>query len=68
MPYETKAQVQSERDDLRNALESILDRVTAALGVEEDEAKDNGEAKGEADDEDAPGSADSPTTNPRGLI
>lgn len=37
MPYETKAEIERERDDLRDALEGILDRVTDALGVEGDE-------------------------------
>lgn len=36
MPYRTRAELESERDELRGALEAILDRVTDALGVEDD--------------------------------
>ena len=43
MPYETKAQIEQERDDLRNALAGILDRVTDALGVEDDLDEDEEE-------------------------
>jgi hypothetical protein len=48
MPYKTRAQVQAERDELRLALTDILDRVTDALGVDDDEDEDELE---EADDE-----------------
>lgn len=49
MPYETKAEIERERDDLRDALEGILDRVTDALGVEGDE-DDQDEDQNEANE------------------
>ncbi len=48
MPYKTRAQVEAERDELRLALTDILDRVTDALGADDDEDEDELE---EADDE-----------------
>ena len=43
MPYKTRAEVEAERDDLRLALADILDRVTDALGVDDDEDEDEDE-------------------------
>jgi hypothetical protein len=40
MPYKTRAEVEAEGDDLRLALADILDRVTDALGVDDDEDED----------------------------
>ena len=48
MPYKTRAELENERDELRGALESILDRVTNALGDDDDDAEDEDE---EYDDE-----------------
>jgi hypothetical protein len=52
MPHKTRAEVEAERDDLRLALTDILDRVTDALGVEEDEDEDDYEADGANEEED----------------
>jgi hypothetical protein len=41
MPYESRAEVERERDELRDALEGILDKVTDALGVEDGDADDD---------------------------
>lgn len=41
MAYKTRAELETERDELREALESILDRVTNALGDEEDDDEED---------------------------
>lgn len=49
MPYETRAEIERERDELRNALEGILDRVTDALDIEEEEEEQENEAEDDDD-------------------
>ena len=54
MPYESRAKIEMERDELRDALEGILDRVTDALGVETEEPEpdeDDDEDEDEAEEE-----------------
>jgi hypothetical protein len=48
MPQKTRAELEGERDELRGALEAILDRVTNVLGDDEDD--DDDEAYDEDDD------------------
>jgi hypothetical protein len=52
MPYKTRAELESERDELRGALASILDRVTNALGDDDDDddAEDDDEEYDENDE------------------
>lgn len=50
MPHETRAEIEAERDDLRLALTDILDRVTDALGVDDDEDEDELDDADEVED------------------
>lgn len=52
MSNKTKAELESERDGYRSALEGILDRVSDALGVDEDEDDAGEDEVDYGDDED----------------
>ncbi|MEK7247710.1 MAG: hypothetical protein AAB092_04475 [Chloroflexota bacterium] len=47
MPYETRAEIERERDELRDALEGILDRITDALGVQEENSDERQDGEDE---------------------